>query len=776
MSGVLESPQLSLGQICPASLWDGARWISIPSAVWASGTPSAMRVCGRNSSRGRVLCAVRELCLINALTCSSLHGAPGQTGHGVSAHSVVVGHWASCKAPPVTCVVRAPRGPGQARALLAPAVCCACPVPVLAALAQSPRVFGQRLEDTVQHERKSGPRLAPLLVEQCVDFIREHGLTEEGLFRMPGQANLVRDLQGSFDCGEKPVFDRTAQDWRLCSRWAWHRLPSLAPQEEALTMVELMVPLNRPLPARTCAYAASPAKESFDTTDVHTVASLLKLYLRELPEPVVPFARYEDFLSCAQLLTKDEGEGTLELAKQVSNLPQANYNLLRYICKFLDEVQAHSDVNKMSVQNLATVFGPNILRPQLEDPVTMMEGTSLVQHLMTVLIRKHAQLFATTALEGPASPHRGPPCTVGWGSEEATRDSQEEHGGPGLPAHRTSSLDGAAVAVLSRTPAPALGPSSGKRVQTLPSWKSSFRQPGARSGSPKGGSSSLEVPIISGGNWLMNGLSSLRGHRRASSGDRLKDSGSAQRLSTCDNVPPPGPPPSTPSAASPAWSAASSSCEASAGGSLSSCTACRASDSSPCSSLHTEWALEPSPLPSSSEDHRSPDLGHSLEEVGAGVSSSEPSDPGSPGQDHARRVQALQGLVAELRAQLCRQRTEYEASVKRDGEVAEKGAAAVLWGPSRAVHLLSTVQRALGTGGKGIEQGSADLRTQMARLEEELQQEKKKYTMLEIRLRNSERAREDAERRNQLLQKEMEEFFATLGSLTVGTKGATAPE
>lgn len=41
---------------------------------------------------------------------------------------------------------------------------------------------------------------------------------------------------------------------------------------------------------------------------MHTVASLLKLYLRELPEPVVPFSRYEDFLSCAQLLTKDEGE------------------------------------------------------------------------------------------------------------------------------------------------------------------------------------------------------------------------------------------------------------------------------------------------------------------------------------------------------------------------------------------------------------------------------------------------------------------------------------
>ncbi|XP_035123619.1 rho GTPase-activating protein 22 isoform X7 [Callithrix jacchus] len=546
----------------------------------------------------------------------------------------------------------------------------------------SPGIFGQRLEDTVHHEQKYGPRLAPLLVEQCVDFIRERGLTEEGLFRMPGQANLVRDLQDSFDCGEKPLFD--------------------------------------------------------STTDVHTVASLLKLYLRELPEPVVPFARYEDFLSCAQLLTKDEGEGTLELAKQVSNLPQANYNLLRYICKFLDEVQAYSNVNKMSVQNLATVFGPNILRPQVEDPVTIMEGTSLIQHLMTVLIRKHSQFFTAPTPEGPNSTRGGQQCAVGWGSEEVTRDSQGEPGGPGLPTHRTSSLDGAAVAVLSRTARTGPGSrcSPGKKVQTLPSWKSSFRQPASRSGSPKRGGSSLEVPIISsGGNWLMNGLSSLRGHRRASSGDRLKDSGSVQRLSTYDNVPPAGLVPGTPRVASMAWSGASSS-ESSAGGSFSSCTACRASDSSR-SSLHTEWALEPSPLPSSSEDPKSLDLGHSLDEAGTGASNSE---PGSPTREHARRSEALQGLVAELRAELCRQRTEYERSVKR------------------------------------MEEGSADLRKRMSRLEEELDQEKKKYTMLEIKLRNSERAREDAERRNQLLQKEMEEFFSTLGNLTVGAKGTRAPK
>lgn len=69
-------------------------------------------------------------------------------------------------------------------------------------------IFGQHLEDTVQYERKFGTRLAPLLVEQCVDFIREQGLKEEGLFRMPGQANLVKELQDAFDCGGKPQFDR----------------------------------------------------------------------------------------------------------------------------------------------------------------------------------------------------------------------------------------------------------------------------------------------------------------------------------------------------------------------------------------------------------------------------------------------------------------------------------------------------------------------------------------------------------------------------------------
>lgn len=69
-----------------------------------------------------------------------------------------------------------------------------------------------------------------------------------------------------------------------------------------------------------------------------------------------------------------------------------------------------------------------------------------------------------------------------------------------------------------------------------------------------------------------------------------------------------------------------------------------------------------------------------------------------------------------------------------------------------------------------LEDSSAALCAHMERLEQEMEQEKKRQRMLEIKLRNSERAREDAENRNKLLEKEMEDFFSTLGDLTMSTR------
>lgn len=53
------------------------------------------------------------------------------------------------------------------------------------------------------------------------------------------------------------------------------------------------------------------------------------------------------------------------------------------VCSFLFEVQLHSAVNKMNVENLATVMGINLLKPQIEDPFTVMKGGGAHKHTGT---------------------------------------------------------------------------------------------------------------------------------------------------------------------------------------------------------------------------------------------------------------------------------------------------------------------------------------------------------------------------------------------------------
>lgn len=69
-----------------------------------------------------------------------------------------------------------------------------------------------------------------------------------------------------------------------------------------------------------------------------------------------------------------------------------------------------------------------------------------------------------------------------------------------------------------------------------------------------------------------------------------------------------------------------------------------------------------------------------------------------------------------------------------------------------------------------LEESGAALRAQTERLQQEAEQEGKRRRMLEIKLRNSERAREDADNRNRLLEEEMEDFFSTLGDMALGAR------
>lgn len=67
-------------------------------------------------------------------------------------------------------------------------------------------VFGKSLVDILAYEKKLGPRLVPMLVEKCAEFLKKYGLDEEGIFRLPGQENQVKHFREAFDAGERPSF------------------------------------------------------------------------------------------------------------------------------------------------------------------------------------------------------------------------------------------------------------------------------------------------------------------------------------------------------------------------------------------------------------------------------------------------------------------------------------------------------------------------------------------------------------------------------------------
>lgn len=124
------------------------------------------------------------------------------------------------------------------------------------------------------------------------------------------------------------------------------------------------------------AFDVGGSRPSFQDIDVHSVASLLKAYLRELPHPIVPVDHYDSVMKIITRQRPLDKEGAVQaLSVALSKLPLHNRNLLQYLCYFLKEVALHSDLNKMNASNLATVFCPYFVEPEVDDPA-LLAGTS----------------------------------------------------------------------------------------------------------------------------------------------------------------------------------------------------------------------------------------------------------------------------------------------------------------------------------------------------------------------------------------------------------------
>ncbi|KAL8963024.1 MAG: hypothetical protein Q9193_000658 [Seirophora villosa] len=95
--------------------------------------------------------------------------------------------------------------------------------------------------------------------------------------------------------------------------------------------------------------------------DVHAVASLLKLYLRELPSTVLTRELHLEFLAVLDLDSKPKKIAAYNML--VHRLPKANWTLIRALSSFLIGIVNNSEVNKMSVRNVGIVFSPTLNIP-----------------------------------------------------------------------------------------------------------------------------------------------------------------------------------------------------------------------------------------------------------------------------------------------------------------------------------------------------------------------------------------------------------------------------
>uniref|UniRef100_A0A8C3QUK5 BCR activator of RhoGEF and GTPase n=2 Tax=Cyanoderma ruficeps TaxID=181631 RepID=A0A8C3QUK5_9PASS len=187
-------------------------------------------------------------------------------------------------------------------------------------------VFGVKIAVVTKRERSK----VPYIVRQCVEEIERRGMEEVGIYRVSGVATDIQALKAAFDVNNKDV---------------------------SVMMSEM---------------------------DVNAIAGTLKLYFRELPEPLFTDELYPNFAEGIALSDPVAKESCM--LNLLLSLPEPNLVTFLFLLDHLKRVAERESVNKMSLHNLATVFGPTLLRPSEKDskipanptqPITMTDSWSL---------------------------------------------------------------------------------------------------------------------------------------------------------------------------------------------------------------------------------------------------------------------------------------------------------------------------------------------------------------------------------------------------------------
>uniref|UniRef100_A0A8B9KEM9 Rho GTPase-activating protein 17 n=1 Tax=Astyanax mexicanus TaxID=7994 RepID=A0A8B9KEM9_ASTMX len=192
--------------------------------------------------------------------------------------------------------------------------------------------FGTGLDE---HLKRSSREIA-LPIEACVMMLLETGMKEEGLFRIAAGASKLKKLKAALDC------------------------------------------------------STSQLEEFY--SDPHAVAGALKSYLRELPEPLMTYQLYDEWIQASNV--SDPDKRLQELWLVCDQLPKNNKANFRYLVKFLAKLAQDSETNKMTPSNIAIVLGPNLLWAKTEGTLAEMAAATSV-HVVTIIepIIQHADWF-----------------------------------------------------------------------------------------------------------------------------------------------------------------------------------------------------------------------------------------------------------------------------------------------------------------------------------------------------------------------------------------------
>ncbi|XP_036940859.1 rho GTPase-activating protein 12-like isoform X2 [Acanthopagrus latus] len=168
------------------------------------------------------------------------------------------------------------------------------------------QVFGCSLSDLCHRENST----VPSFVKMCIDHVENNGLCIDGLYRVSGNLAVIQKLRFAVNHDEKVNL--------VDGKWE----------------------------------------------DIHVTTGALKMYFRELPEPLFTYALFHDFVNSIKI--PDYKHRVQSIKELVRQLPRPNHDTMQTLFKHLRKVIDHGEENRMTTQSVAIVFGPTLLRPETE--------------------------------------------------------------------------------------------------------------------------------------------------------------------------------------------------------------------------------------------------------------------------------------------------------------------------------------------------------------------------------------------------------------------------